>query len=166
MNAADVIRVFQLQPHPREDGYFRETYRSDEFIGEDLPARYATGHCFSTAILFLIVAGKFSAFHRLQSEEIFHFYLGGPAELLIIASDGSLTTHTLGSELAAGQQVQAVVPRQSWQALRLIGDAPWVLVGCTVSPGFEYSDYEEADKAGLSALFPQHKNLIAGLVRT
>jgi len=165
MKAQEVIRLFQLQPHPREDGFFRETYRSDDLVTGGLPARYKSGRCFSTAILFLIVAGKHSAFHRLQSEEIFHYYSGGPAELVIIREDGSLRVHVLGSDIGAGHVVQVVVPRNTWQALRLTGSAPWILVGCTVSPGFEYEDYEEANKEDLLEAFPQHSALVSSLVR-
>jgi predicted cupin superfamily sugar epimerase len=165
MDAQDVIRVFQLQPHPREDGFFRETYRSDDFVSQKLPRRYKSGRCFSTAILFLIAKGKFSAFHRLQSEEIFHFHAGGPAELIILAEDGALEVHTLGADLAAGHQVQVVVPRNTWQALRLTADASWVLVGCTVSPGFEYDDFEDADRNEMLRAFPQHAALINELVK-
>jgi uncharacterized protein len=163
MDAKQVIEALKLQRHPKEDGFFRETYRSDESIEKGLPSRYSGARSFSTAIFFLIESGRFSSFHRLQSEEVFHYYAGGPAELIVLESTGALNVHTIGPDILAGQELQVVVPRNKWQALRLVGDAPWVLVGCTVAPGFEYIDFEEGARADLLREFPQHEQIITAL---
>ena len=163
MDAKQVIEALKLQKHPKEDGYFRETYRSDETCDRPLSSRYSSARTFSTAIYFLIESGKFSSFHRLQSEEVFHYYAGGPAELVVLESTGVLNVHTIGQNFLAGHELQVVVPRSNWQALRLVGDAPWVLVGCTVAPGFEYVDFEEGTRADLLQEFPQHAEIITAL---
>jgi predicted cupin superfamily sugar epimerase len=163
MDAKQVIEALQLKKHPKEDGYFRETYRSDETFNRALPSRYSSMRSFSTAIYFLIESGKFSSFHRLQSEEVFHFYAGGPAELVVLESTGALKIHTIGPDLLAGHELQVVVHRNEWQALRLVTDASWVLVGCTVAPGFDYLDFEEATRSSLLLEFPQHAEIITTL---
>ena len=133
LSAADVIRLLDLKPHP-EGGHFRETFR------DRVPV---DGRAASTAIYFLLARGECSHWHRVDASEAWHFHAGSPL-LLSIAEDGKMHTLTLGSDLAAGERPQAVVPAGAWQAAECLGD--WTLVGCTVAPGFEFAKFELAPK--------------------
>ncbi|MGY3449464.1 cupin domain-containing protein [Bradyrhizobium sp. USDA 4353] len=133
LSAADIIARLGLQPHP-EGGHFRETFR--DTVVE------ASGRAASTLIYFLLARGERSHWHRVDAVETWHYYAGAPL-LLRIAGDGEAPqTTTLGIDLLAGQQPQAVVPTHAWQAAESTGD--WTLVGCTVAPGFEFSGFELA----------------------
>lgn len=159
----DLIRVLNLRPHPKEGGFFRETYRSAEVIAhEALPRRYPAKRSHSTCIYYLLTPGTFSALHRLQTDEIFHLYLGGPVRMLQLGPEGGKTI-VLGQDLAAGQQVQVVVPRGVWQGSCLEPGAAFALLGCTVAPGFDYSDYEHGNRGALITQFPQHAEMIRRL---
>lgn len=161
MTADEVIRFLNLQPHPKEGGFFRETYRSEERIEESaLPTRYRSARNHSTAIYYLLTPSTFSALHRLQSDEIFHFYLGSPVRMLQLHPDGTGKTIVLGPDLTNGQHLQVVVPRNVWQGSLLEPGGDFALLGCTVAPGFEYTDYEEANRDGLTRLYPDHADLI------
>jgi predicted cupin superfamily sugar epimerase len=162
MTADELIRQLNLQPHPKEGGYFRETYRAAEAPGA-LPARYTGVRCFSTAIYYLLTPRTFSALHRLQSDEIFHFYLGDPVRTLQLEAGGQGRTLTLGSDLQRGHQLQVVVPRGIWQGSFLEPGGKFALLGCTVAPGFEYADYESGDRQALSAQYPAFADLIRRL---
>ncbi|MHC4986428.1 MAG: cupin domain-containing protein, partial [Planctomycetota bacterium] len=153
-----VIDLLGLQPHP-EGGHFRETYRSDQILETPFGRRAA-----STAILYLLAGGEFSAFHRVWSDEMFHFYAGDPVELVLLDEAGCRTI-TLGPDVAAGQQPQALVPGGTWQALRLPGGGQWALMGCTVAPGFEFEDFELARRDELAVKFPAEESLIRQLTR-
>ncbi len=155
MTADEVIELLHLQPHPKEDGFFLETYRSEK--------RYPNSHSASTAIYFLLKAGGFSEMHRLQSDEIFHFYLGSPAELLLLYSNGEGTVERLGIRLEAGERPQIVVPAGAWQGWRTTGE--FTLMGCTVAPGFEYADYESGNHQELIVQYPQFADLIRQLTK-
>jgi predicted cupin superfamily sugar epimerase len=164
LGASDVIRLLELLPHP-EGGYFRETFRSGE-LPFDLPGRGRRSA--STAIYFLLRRGDFSAFHQIRSDEAWHHYLGAPLELHLI--DGGVhTTLLLGSELERGERPQAVVPVGVLQAARVApgpGSAEdFALVGCTVAPGFDFSDFEMPDRASLIVEHPEHRALIESLTR-
>jgi len=141
LDASFWISHLQLQPHP-EGGYYRETYRSIEKINrEALPARYPGSRAFSTGIYYLLEEGDFSAFHRIKSDEMWHFYAGGPLEIHMI--DGSCySVVVLGDDARAGQHLQSVVPQGVWFASKPVTTAGFSLVGCTVSPGFDYADFE------------------------
>ncbi len=160
----DLIAFLNLQPHPKEGGHFRETYRAAEVIAASaLPGRYAAPRAHCTAIYYLLMPGTFSALHRVASDEIFHFYLGDPVRMLQLHSDGQGETLTLGSDIMAGQQVQAVVPRGVWQGSMLEPGGRFALFGCTVSPGFDYADYESADRQTLLQAFPRFADMITQL---
>src|SRR5262245_10070613 len=134
LSASDVIRLLALEPHP-EGGHFRETFR-DAVEG----ARAA-----STAIYFLLARGERSHWHRVDAAEVWHYYAGASLELAIApAVGGPATVLRLGTDLAAGERPQAVVPAGTWQSAATLGD--WTLVGCTVAPGFEFSGFELAPK--------------------
>lgn len=153
------VEHLNLQPHP-EGGFFKETYRSEiklqtfENNGE---------RSLSTGIYFLITSGNFSAFHRIKSDEMWHFYAGSPLTVHIIETDGTYTELNIGLDLVKGQLPQAVVPAEAWFASESSGE--YSLVGCTVSPGFDFTDFELAYESDLIKLFPSHKELITRLTR-
>ncbi len=133
MNACNIITQLGMQPHP-EGGHYVETFRDEVQVN---------GRSAGTAIYFLLQAGEISRWHRVDATEIWHYYAGAPLELSIASADGdNPTVHMLGIELASGQLPQAVVPAHYWQSARSTGE--WTLVGCTVSPGFEFAGFEMA----------------------
>ena len=162
MTADELIRQLNLQPHPKEGGYFREMYRAAEAHGA-LPARYQGSRSFSTAIYYLLTPATFSALHRLQSDEIFHFYLGDPVRMLQLDPNGQGRTIVLGSGVQNGQHVQVVVPRGVWQGSCLEPGGKFALLGCTVAPGFEYADYESGIRQALVAQYPDFAEMIRRL---
>ncbi len=143
-----MIRALDLTPHP-EGGYFRETHRSPE----------------STAIYFLLPAGEFSAFHYLTtSDEMWHHYAGDPLELHMISPDGEHRVEVLGPAIERGERPQALVPAGTLQAAVVRGER-WALCGCTVTPAFEFADFEMPARDALVARFPQHRETIERLTR-
>ena len=163
--AADLVTSLKLLPHP-EGGHYRETYRASGVIDvQALPDGFAGPRNISTAILYLLEAGDFSAFHRIRSDEVWHFHLGGTLLIHEIDSSGRLTTTRLGHDVAGGEQLQHVVPAGHWFAAQPAPSTPYSLVGCTVAPGFAFDDFEMADPAALAAQWPAHADLIASLGR-
>ncbi|HWZ53061.1 MAG TPA: cupin domain-containing protein [Granulicella sp.] len=156
-------KLLELEPHPCEGGWFRRTYESSETVAL---SRYASPRRTGTAIFYLLEPGTFSEMHRLRSDEIFHFYAGDPVEMLQLHPDGVGETVLIGNDLLAGQRPQVVVERDVWQGSRLVAGGAWALLGCTVSPGFEYEDYESGDRESLCAAWPDHASLIAALTHT
>jgi uncharacterized protein len=162
--AEELIALLKLQPHPREGGHFRETYRSDDLLPAGaLPARYGAPRCAGTAIYYLLTPSTCSALHRLASDEVFHFYLGSPVRMLQLFPDGQGRELVLGPDLTRGQSVQVVVPRGVWQGSVLEPGGAFALLGCTVAPGFEYADYESGSRAELLAHYPAFAGLIGRL---
>lgn len=160
-----LIKEFGLLPHP-EGGYYKETYRSEEMISKAaLPEQFAGDRNFSTAIYFLLEKGNFSAFHRIKSDECWHFYAGGSLLVYILHSSGILETINLGNEIAAGQRFQYVVPAGCWFASEPAPGSAFSFVGCTVSPGFDFSDFEMAKADQLTQQYPQHESVIKRLCR-
>lgn len=144
-----------------------ETYRSDERIAPAaLPARYAGPRSFGTAIYYLLTAETFSAMHRLASDEIFHFYLGDPVEMLQLFPDGSGRIVTLGQDLQEGMRPQVVVRKGVWQGSRLVSGGRFALLGTTVAPGFDFADYEHGRRADLLRSHPAFRDLILSLTST
>lgn len=159
------IEKLKLEPHP-EGGYFRQTYRSEMTIGrEGLPDLFTGPRAASTAIYFLLEGGNFSAFHRLRSDEVWHFYEGAPVVVHVIEPAGEYSAILLGSEAEAGQSFQAVVRAGCWFASHVADWKSWALVGCTVAPGFEYEDFEMGKREELVARYPKHRDVIARLTR-
>src|SRR4051794_40107934 len=154
MTADDVIRLLQLRPHPVEGGFFRETYRSAATLPASALPAHRADRSVSTAIYYLLKPGHVSELHVLPGDEVFHFYLGGPVEMLRLRPDGAGEDVTLGSDLAAGEVPQLVVPGGVWQGTRLAGASGFALLGCTVAPGFDYADYRSASRAELTAKWP------------
>jgi predicted cupin superfamily sugar epimerase len=159
------VQRLKLEPHP-EGGYFRQTYASDIVVArEALPAGFSGPRTASTAIYFLLEGQNFSAFHRLRSDELWHFYAGAPVAVHVIEADGKYSSILLGSDAEVGQQFQAVVPAGRWFASHVADWASWSLVGCTVAPGFDFADFELANRSKLVQSFPEHSALIERLTR-
>lgn len=131
LTAQEVISSLNLQPHP-EGGHYLETHRIAAEHGERSPG---------TAIYYLLAEGERSHWHRIDATETWHYYAGAPL-LLSVATDESNITHALGPDLASGQRPQAIVPPHAWQSAHSLGD--WTLCGCTVAPGFEFTEFEMA----------------------
>jgi uncharacterized protein len=162
--ADELIALLQLKPHPEEGGFFRETYRSaDRLAAAHLPARYQGDRSASTAIYYLLTPTAISALHRVATDEVFHFYLGDPVRMLQLGPGKMARDIILGPDVAAGQQLQVVVPRGVWQGSLLESGGRFALFGCTVAPGFEYADYEHGNQAELTAEFPEHAEMIRQL---
>ena len=176
MTADEVKRALGLEPHPREGGWFVQTYTSgavlpaSAFAGSSDPVRYNGPRRLSTAIYYLLEPGTFSEMHRLGSDEVFHHYAGGPVEMLQLQPGGGSERVVLGKDLAAGQRPQVVVPRGVWQGSRLLrtegAENEWALLGCTVSPGFEYADYETGICGELLSGWPAATTFIRALTRS
>lgn len=130
--ADDIIAKLDLKPHP-EGGHYRETFRDTATSG---------GRARSTAILYLLMAGEVSRWHRVDAVEIWHYYAGAALELSQAAQSGPPRIQILGADIAGGARPQIVVPAHDWQSARSLGD--WTLAGCTVAPGFEFSGFEMA----------------------
>jgi predicted cupin superfamily sugar epimerase len=160
MTADEIKALLNLQPHPIEGGFFRRTYTSAGIVELPRGAR-PTG----TAIYYLLEAGTFSEMHVLDSDEVFHFYLGDPVEMLQLYEDGRSALFILGQDLPAGQHVQLVVPAGVWQGTRLVGEGKVALLGCTVTPGFDYADYRNASYEELAARWPAEAERIRKLTR-
>ena len=167
--AEKLAEHFNLKPLPVEGGMFARTYYSaDQCAGETLPERYAgADHAFGSAIymLFTDAPDSFSALHRLKTDEVFHFYLGDPFELLLLYPDGSSQTVVLGQDVLAGQQVQFVVPAGVWQGSRLLSDGEYALFGTTMAPAFSVMDFEAASREELLQQYPQEDERIRALTR-
>lgn len=164
--AADIIALLGLEPHPKEGGYFRRTYYADERIALDaLPGRYDGERRLGSAIYYLITEDSFSALHKLATDEIFHFYIGDPVEMLQLHPDGSGEVILLGTDLVRGMRPQIVVPRGVWQGSRLApgGTCGYALLGTTLAPGFEYDDYEHGNREQLLAAYPHFHDYIIEL---
>jgi predicted cupin superfamily sugar epimerase len=160
MTGEEIKDLLKLEPQPLEGGWFRRTYTSSETV--QFP-RGVRAH--GSAIYYLLEPGTFSEMHVLESDEVFHFYLGDPVEMLQLFPDGRSAVFTLGPDLKAGQQVQVVVPAGVWQGTRLVGEGKVALLGCTVTPGFNYADYHNGKFADLGAKWPDQAQRIRALTR-
>ena len=165
MNVEKIIEYLGLEPLPGEGGFYRETYRSsDKKIPADmLPERYSSDKHIATAIYYLLTPETFSAIHRLISDEIFHFYLGDPVTMLQLHPDGSGETITLGPDIEAGQRLQCVVPQGVWQGMHLNTGGSFALMGTTVSPAFDFDDYQPARREDLIQKYPDFAEIIERL---
>ena len=161
MTADEIKKLLNLDPHPVEGGHFRRTYTSAACVELQRGTRPQ-----GTAIYYLLEAGAFSEMHVLDSDEIFHFYLGDPVEMLQLHPDGGSAVYTLGQDLKAGQQVQVLVPAGVWQGMRIVGNGKLALFGCTVVPGFNYADYHNASFAELAEKWPAQKERLRALTRS
>ncbi len=159
--AAELIERLALQPHP-ERGFFVETYRAAHQVVSAGGAPRAA----STAIYFLLTAEQPASYlHRLAHDELFHLYEGGPLDVLLLAADGSSRVARLGRDVAAGERPQLVIPAGTWFGTELGAGVSHVLFGCTVAPGFDFSDFELAQGPELAAKYPEQSAMIARLTR-
>jgi predicted cupin superfamily sugar epimerase len=159
------IERLGLAPHP-EGGYFRQTYRAEVTIArEALPPCFTGARAVSTAIYFLLRGENFSAFHRLRSDEVWHFYAGDPLVVHVIDPEGKYSSILLGHDPEAGQVLQAVVRAGCWFASHVADWKSFAVVGCTVAPGFDFADLEMGKRAELVRLFPRHQEVVERLTR-
>jgi predicted cupin superfamily sugar epimerase len=161
MTAGEIKKLLNLEPHPIEGGSFRRTYTSPSAVQLSRGVRPA-----GTAIYYLLEPGTFSEMHVLDSDEMFHFYLGDPVEMLQLYPDGRSAVFTLWQDLSAGQHVQIVVPAGVWQGTRLVGDGQVALMGCTITPGFDFADYRSGSCAELAENWPDQAERIKALTKS
>ncbi|HET7899175.1 MAG TPA: cupin domain-containing protein [Flavisolibacter sp.] len=165
MTAAEIIQTLSLLPHP-EGGFYKEIYRSEGLIKQNcLPEIFGGDRHYATSIYYLLQSGDFSAFHRIKSDEIWHFYAGGRLLLHLIDPQGNYQRLLLGSDLKNGEQFHIVMPAGVWFAAEPAPGTAFTLAGCTVAPGFDFSDFELADKTSLARAFPLHQKIIERLCR-
>lgn len=164
-NAEFYIKKLGLQKHP-EGGWFKEIYRSDETIkNEHLPERYSGSRHHSTSIYFLLTSDTFSAFHRIKSDELWHFYDGTPVTVYTIDENRNYSEIILGNDQEKGEVFQCVIPRGVWFGAKVNDPDSFCLVGCTVAPGFHFDDFELGNRGELIKIFPNHTELINQLTR-
>jgi uncharacterized protein len=163
MRTADYwIKHLQLLPHP-EGGFYRETYRSRENISaQSLPMRFEGDRSFSTAIYFMLRSQDRSLFHKIKSDELWHFHDGSSLTIHVLHSSG-VATCVLGLDVDAGQQPQVVIPADCWFGATVDKPDHYTLASCTVSPGFHFSDFELARRDRLILEFPDQAALIKRL---
>lgn len=160
-----IVKELDLLPHP-EGGYYKETYRSDVQIKQaHLPEKFNGDRNYATAIYFLLTSDNFSAFHRIKQDELWHFYSGSPLYVHVIDKVGNYKRHEVGLELQKGQRPQLLVEKGCWFASSVKESNNYSLVGCTVSPGFDFEDFELAKRAELVKEYPQHASIIEQLTR-
>jgi uncharacterized protein len=164
LKAKQYIKQLQLRKHP-EGGYFREVYRSGErILPNHLPKRYRSSRNFSTSIYFLLEGKQFSSFHLLQSDELWHFYDGSTVLLYILNQKGELSLKKLGR--GEDCDLQITIEKQNWFAAEIEDKKSFALFGCTVSPGFDFEDFELGKRDGLLKKFPHHSDLIKRLTKS
>lgn len=162
MTADQVIQALDLKPLPGEGGYFSETYRASYTTQNvNVPGGQLANRSASTAIYYMVTPQTFSALHRLPQDEVFHFYMGEPAELFVIFPNGQHQLFVLGDDIAKGQRPQVVVPAGSWQGTRLRqGSSGFALLGTTVAPGFEFADMELGKRDELLSKYPDKRDFV------
>jgi len=163
-SAKQIQELLNLQPLPVEGGYFVETYRSKFAVAQhSLPSGYHGERALSTAIYYMLTPDTFSAIHRLRGDEVYHFHLGDPAEMLVLKPNGTGETVVIGPDIVSGMRLQHVVPGGAWQGSRLAPGGKFALMGTTMSPGFDPGDFDEGARDELSARYPDYAALIATL---
>lgn len=155
-----IVEKLCLQPHP-EGGYFKEVYRAEDKIEmASLPIRFSGDRNFCTSIYFMLAGNDKSHFHRIKSDEIWHFYAGTALILHQIEANGNYSRIKIGNEILSGETPQAIIPHGNWFAAEVEDKNSYALVGCTVSPGFDFADFELAEQKDLCEKFPQHSDMI------
>ena len=166
LTAKQIQDFLKLQPLPIEGGYFVESYRSKYTLAQpSLSPCYHGERGLSTAIYYMLTPDTFSAMHRLRGDEVYHFYLGDPVEMLQLKPNGTGEAVLLGQNLAAGMRLQHVVPGGTWQGSRLAPGGKFALMGTTMAPGFDPQDYDAGKRTELIAQYPQYSALITWLTR-
>ncbi len=158
--ARKYIEKFQLEVHP-EGGYYREVFRAGELILADhLPKRYKSARNYTTSIYFLLEGKQVSNFHRLKSDEQWHFYDGSSVVIYVIEEGGNLKKILLGRNIEKGESLQVVIKHNLWFGAELLDKTSFALIGCTVSPGFDFSDFELGTRTMLLNQYPDYENII------
>ena len=166
LTVQQIMDLLKLEPLPTEGGFFAEVYRSAHTLPQSaLPAGYPDERSLSTAICYLLTPDTFSAMHKLPGDEVYHFYLGDPVEMLLLKQDGSAEAVLLGPDIAAGMRLQHVVSAGTWQGSRLAPGGNFALMGTTMAPGFDPADFELGGRDQLSSQYPRYLPLIAMLTR-
>lgn len=161
----EIAKQLGLQPHP-EGGYYKEVYRSVGVIQQAaIDGVFSGDRNYATSIYFMLVGGNFSAFHRIKSDELWHFYDGDACTVYVIHLNGEFEAIHLGRDIANGEVYQAVVPAGAWFASECSNPEGFSLTGCTVSPGFDFADFEMAEREGLIKEYPQYAEVINRLTR-
>ncbi len=162
--AAYWIEKLELEKHP-EGGWFREIYLSDDIVPQTgLPSSFRGERSFATSIYYLLESNEFSSFHRIKSDEIWHYYAGTSAIEILSLEKGKLKKYLVGNDPEKGETFQVIVPKNTWFAARLANSEGYALAGCTVSPGFHFEDFELADRRLLNE-YPELKDVILPLLR-
>ena len=155
-----IKELYGLEPLSEEGGLYRQTFLSDEILkAEMIPGRQGDHHMYSV-ILYLLKGNGFSRMHRLPTDEIYHFYMGDPVEMLQLFPDGTGKIVRMGNSLTEGEHLQVCVPRGTWQGTRLAENSSWALLGTTMAPGYENIDYEDGDKEQLQKEYPAFSELL------
>ncbi|WP_299625875.1 cupin domain-containing protein [uncultured Tenacibaculum sp.] len=163
MTAQEIVNKFDLTQHP-EGGYFKETYRSDGIIkNENLSESFIGDRNHSTGIYFLLTSDSFSAFHKINQDEMWHFYLGTTLKLHMISPEGEYSFVLIGNDILNNEVPQFVVPAQYWFAAEVVNENSFSFTGCTVAPGFDFNDFVLPERKVLIELFPQHEEIITRL---
>ena len=169
VTAEKIIKTLGLEPLSFEGGYFKRTYLSKDIIGtENLPDRYRKIKYknFCSAIYYLITSKTYSRIHRLPTDEIFHFYLGDPIEMIQINENKEINLIKIGNQILDGFTPQVIVPKGTWQGIKLIEGGEFALLGTTMSPAFDIEDFEEPKyKKGFLNKYPiEYEKLIKGFL--
>lgn len=160
---ATIIKTFNLQKHP-EGGYFKENYRSDGSIPNSvLGNAYNGNRSYATSIYFLLTSEDFSAFHKINQDEIWHFYKGSTLKLHLISKEGDYSFVMIGNNFKNNEVPQYVVKGGYWFAAEVVEKNSYSFVGCTVSPGFDFKDFVLPQRKILVELYPKHTTLITQL---
>jgi uncharacterized protein len=163
MNLKTIIEKLNLIPLPEEGGLFRETYRSSLFVTAEFEGK-SFRRTAGTSIYYLVTPDDFSALHKVRGEEIFHFYLGDPVEMIQLYPEGTRKI-VIGNNLLNNESPQVIVPPGIWQGTRLKEGGKFALLGCTVSPGFEYEDFSISGRSELIEMFPASREDIIRYTR-
>jgi hypothetical protein len=163
LTAEEVRLLLGLEPLEPEGGFFVETYRARATLPPGALSGLGAPRPLATAIYYLHTPETCSVLHRLRSDEVYHFYLGDPVELLLLAPGEAGHVLRLGTDLAAGERPQAVAPAGVWQGSRLAPGGRWALLGTTLAPGYDVADYEAGRREDLVARWPEHRGMIAAL---
>ena len=163
-DAGFYIDHLHLKSHP-EGGYYAETYRSSGIIPASALSQFKGDRNYSTAIFYLLEQGDFSAFHRIKSDECWHYYAGDTLLIHVLNNNGAYACIRLGSATDKGEIFQFVVPANTWFAAECAEKTSFALTGCTVAPGFNFADFEMAERRSLLNEFPEHSSIIVKLCR-